>query len=151
MAELNQLKDLLNQKNDEIKDLKEKCLQIEQDAQEYVKSALEEIQAQIKIKIEREKADLMNQFARENEAREKIFKCELENLYAKQQKLVQDFEARHILYFIEIERLNLINNDLQEQIANFKEEINKLKSVIYEIQPFIYKSIGFSKHGIIKR
>ena len=56
---------------------------------------------------------------------------ELENLNARQQKLIQDFEARHILYFIEIERLNLINNDLQEQIANFKEEINKLKSVIY--------------------
>ena len=79
--------------------LKEKCLQTELDAQNYIKNALEDIQAQMKIKIER------------------------------QQKVIQDFETQQILSFIEIERICLNNNELQQQVEYFRNENNKLKSV----------------------
>ena len=132
MAELNQLKDLLNQKNDEIKDLKEKCLQIEQDAQEYVKSALEEIEAQIKIKIEREKADLMNQFARErleNEARERIFK-----------QKINELEARIAFLTDENEKLNGLIRDLRAEVESLNskcQSIDKLRQS--DLEEFKYQ------------
>ena len=54
---------------------------------------------------------------------------ELEQIIDKQQNIIEEFETRQLLYFIEIERIYLVNHDLQEQIENYRIEVNKIKFV----------------------
>ena len=106
------MRDLINQQNGEIIDLKEKCLQAEHDAQNYINNALEDIQAQVKIKIEREKADLINQIVKERQemdAKERISK----------QKIIE-FEARIKFLMDENDKLNGLNGDLKTDLESWK-------------------------------
>ena len=57
---------------------------------------------------------------------------ELEHFVSQLQNIIEEFETRQLLYFIEIERIYLINHDLQEQIGNYRIEINKFKFVRYK-------------------
>ena len=74
---------------------------------------------------------------------------ELENVNVTQEKVIQDFEIQQILSFIEIERICLNNNELQQQVEYFKDENNKLKSVrfIKNLSFIKKKRIGFPKIG----
>jgi len=52
----------------------------------------------------------------------------------KLQKIIQDFECKQIIYFIEIERIYLIYHELQDQLGYYKTEFTALKNEFQQME-----------------
>ena len=107
------LREIDEQSKTEVEMWKQKYYTIEQDTQAYIDKTLREVEIQFRERIEKEKSQHASM---------------IENELFSAKNHIKDLEMRQILFFIEIERLYVVNGEFIEEINRITHEINQLLS-----------------------